>query len=54
MFVLTFANMVQVPRSKLPTIIEAYFEEKFAQWKDELQAAVRALDVPNESCRVLQ
>ncbi len=47
-FVLTFANMVQVPRSKSPMVKEVYFEEKFAQWKDELQAAVRALDVPNE------
>ncbi len=28
--------------------IEAYFEEKLAQWKHELQDAVRALDVPNE------
>ncbi len=47
-FVLTFANVVQVPRSKSPMVIEVYFEEKFAQWKDELQEAVRTLDVPNE------
>ncbi len=47
-FVLTFANVVQVPRSKSHMIKEVYFEEKLAQWKDELQEAVRALDVPNE------
>ncbi len=47
-FVLTFANKVEVPKSKAYMVKETYFEERLAQWKRDLQKEVKAIGVTNE------